>query len=362
MKPAKKAVVAAVRRGGTRAQPTMRLINLANSATQEAKFGLKPLETSAAMATPIAHSEFELIALPEPPQQRTRGMPWEEDDATFLRFRASLPCEVTADIIYEKVARPTLELDASAPQRSDEWHEARRFAVTASQFASASNENPTFSQAKLLTSKTYPKSNAFTGNAFTEWGAQHEKHAEEAFVQFLCEKLNATAEVKGEDVHFSDGSKLTHCAHKRGLIPFLGFSPDALLWSSDASEVALVEYKCPAYQRSGPGHPYANKNELNIPRQYMPQIQGSLHILRECYPATVCVRSWFVVWQAHQFFVTHVPYVESYASRIVSASSSFFKDQFLPACAEAVSLRDGILKANQIPSAIQDAGLPISEE
>jgi hypothetical protein len=344
--PGKCLATKAVRTRGTRALPTMRLITLANSVTSESKFGLAPLETSPAMATPIAHSAYELIDLPQPGEQRTRGMPWEEDDETFLRFRSTLPIEVTPEVIYDKVAKPALDMSAEGgPQRSEEWHAARRFAVTASQFASASNENPTFSQAKLLTSKTYPKQNAFTGNSFTEWGAQHEKHAEEAFVQFLCEQLNATSELKGDDVYFSDGSKLTHSAHKRGSIPYLGFSPDALLWSPDEKEVALVEYKCPAYQRSGPGHPYANKNELNIPRQYMPQIQGSLHILKECYPDTVCIRSWFVVWQAHQFFVTHVPFVPSYASRIVSASSAFFKDKFLPACVEAVSLRDGIVKA-----------------
>jgi hypothetical protein len=275
-------------------------------------------------------------------------MPWEEDDSTFRSFRAALPCEVTAEVLYDRVAKPSLDLDAGAEQRSEAWHAARRFAVTASQFASASNENPTFSQNKLLSSKTYPKQYAFEGNSFTEWGSQHEKHAEEAFVTFLCKVLNATSSTNElGDVLFSDGSKLTHCAHKRGTIPYLGFSPDALLWSKNDAEVSLVEYKCPAYQRSGPGHPYASKNELNIPRQYMPQIQGSLKILRECYPDTVCERAWFVVWQAHQFFVTHVPFVPVYADRIVSASSAFFKEKFLPACAEAVSLRDGIIKADE---------------
>jgi len=350
-KAAKKAFVSAVKpvvARKTRALPTLRLISLANSLQPEEKFGIKPLETSLAMATPLSHSEFELIDLPQPQEQRAqKGMPWEEDDATFIRFRSALPLELTPEVLYEHVAKPALDGPTDAPQRSEAWHAARSFAVTASQFASASNENPTFSQGKLLTSKTYPKQNAFTGNAFTEWGTQHEKHAEEAFVQFLSSKLQAIPVYVGDEVHFSDGSKLTHTSHKRGSIPYLGFSPDALLWSPDAAEVALVEYKCPAYQRSGPGHPYANKNELNIPRQYMPQIQGSLHILRECYPDKVCIRSWFVVWQAHQFFVTHVPYVPSYASRIVSASSAFFKDKFLPACVEAVSLRDGIVKASQ---------------
>jgi hypothetical protein len=120
----------------------------------------------------------------------------------------------------------------------------------------------------------------------------------------------------------------------------LGFSPDALLWNKDRTEVELIEYKCPAYQRSGPGHPYAAKNSICVPRQYMPQIQGSMHLLRERFPGVRCVRSWFVVWQAHQFFVTHVPYVPQYAERTVAAGTSFFHERFLPACIDAIKERD----------------------
>jgi hypothetical protein len=307
------------------------------------------------MATPIEHAAYELTELPTFSPRVPRAMPWEEDDQTFLRFRSSLPLNVTADVIYEHVAKPMLNGPLDGAQRSDAWHAARSFAITASQFASASGENPSMSANKLLTTKTYPRQEGFGGNAFTEWGSIHEKHAEEAFVQFLCERMQATStihEIGGErEVHFSNGSKLTHSTHQRDPSrPFLGFSPDALLWSEDGKEVSLVEYKCPAFQRSGPGHPYAAKNDLCIPRQYMPQLQGSMLLLRECFPGVQCNRAWFVVWQAHQFFVTQVPYVPRYASKIVSASSAFFKDRFLPACAEAVQLRDGILKSSNVAS------------
>ena len=327
--------------------PTMRLITLANSTPDcGTEFGLAPLTTSAAMSTPIAHSAYELTELPTfTPRGPVRSMPWEEDDETFLKFRATLPDIVTPDAMYEHVAKPLLT-GSDAPQRSEGWHLARAFAVTASQFASAANENPSMSKKKLLLSKTYPKANGFQGNAFTEWGTIHECHAEEAFVQFLCERKQTTAAtVEGGDVHFGDGSKLTHSALKRDPSkPYIGFSPDALLWNADGTEVALVEYKCPAYQRSGPGHPYAAKNSLCVPRQYMPQLQGSLQILRACYPDVKCVRAWFVVWQAHQFFVTHVPYVDRFASRILDASCTFFQKQFLPACVEAVKQREATVK------------------
>ena len=337
-------------RGGSSAPPTMRLVTLQNCDLPEAVFGVEPLTTTPAMATPIEHSVYELTELPTfeargPP----RGMPWEEDDATFLRFRQQLPLEVTPQVIYDHVAKPSLALPLDAEQRTEGWHAARSFAVTASQFASASNENPTMSANKLLTAKTYPKASGFAGNAFTEWGTIHEKHAEEAFVTFLSKSLGKVAnkDASNGDITFEDGSVLAHISHKRDpALPFLGFSPDALLWNKEKTEVSLVEYKCPAYQRSGPGHPYAAKNELCVPRQYMPQLQGSMLLLRKCYPEVACKRAWFIVWQAHQFFVTHVPYVPRFAEKIVADSTTFFKDRFLPACAEAVSLRDGILCAS----------------
>lgn len=327
------------------APPTMRLITLANCESTETVFGIKPLETSPAMATPIEHSAYELTELPVVEPRAPRAMPWEEDDAAYIKFRSRLPLAVTGDTIYEHIAKPLLAGPCDAPQRSDAWHLSRSFAVTASQFASAANENPSMSQNKLLASKIFPTKHGFGGNSFTEWGTIHEKHAEEAFVSFLCKVNNSTATTHetGSDteIRFSDGLCITHEAHKRDAAqPFLGFSPDGLLWNADKTEVALIEYKCPAYQRSGPGHPYAAKNDLCIPRQYMPQIQGSLQLMRGSYTGVRCVRAWFVVWQAHQFFVTHVPYVPRFADKIVQASSSFFKDRFLPACADAVTERD----------------------
>lgn len=341
VKPTKKRV-----RGGSSAAPTMRLVTIQNCDQPELSLGIAPLTTSPAMATPLEHSIYELTELPTVAPRTPKGMPWEEDDSTFLKFRRGLPLDITPTVIYEQVAKPLLDLPLDAEQRSEGWHLSRSFAVTASQFASAANENPSMSANKLLNSKTYPKAYGFAGNGFTEWGTQHEKHAEEAFVAFLATHCGKATPANG-DIVFADGSILSHISHKRDPTqPFLGFSPDALFWSNDAQEVSLVEYKCPAYQRSGPGHPYAAKNELCVPRQYMPQLQGSMLILRKCYPEVVCKRAWFVVWQAHQFFVTHVPYVPRFAEKIVADSTSFFKDRFLPACAEAITLRDGILRAS----------------
>lgn len=325
--------------------PTMRLITIQNSVDCPAQYGITPLTPPTAMATPLSHSVYELAELPSYSEQPTRGMPWEEDDEAFNRFRKTLPEDLTPETFYASVALPTYKT-VEGEQRSAEWHAARTFAVTASQFASASDENPNMSANKLLASKTYPKKDGFRGNPYTQWGVLHEEHAEEAFCKFLSEHLgDAVKETRDSSTpgkwHFKNGDTLEHPGFLRHPDnPCLGFSPDALLWNKDRTEVALVEYKCPAFQRSGPGHPYAAKNDLCIPRQYMPQIQGSLHLLRLMYPDK-CVRAWFVVWQAHQFFVSCVPYVPAYASRTVLASTAFFHDRFIPACINAIRERDG---------------------
>ena len=304
-------------------QPTMRLLSAAGGCLAvDAKFGIEPLQTSVAMFTPPEHSRFELIELSGNSRSESQyGMPWEGTREEFQAFRSKLPETVDADSIYERVVLPELKKPHDGPQRSREWHEARAFAVTASQFSQTS-ENA----ASLLKSKTYPKQHGFNGNAYTEWGAAHERHAEEAFQMFLHD--NGYTGI------------LEHPAHLRDPVrPFIGFSPDALLWDADRSEVALVEYKCPAARRSGPGHPYG-RDKFSVPPRYMPQIQGSLHLLRELYPGVRCVRAWFVVWQPHQFFVTHVPYAPLFASRTIECAEAFYRSRFLPACAEAVIERE----------------------
>ena len=84
----------------------MRLITLANCEVAETVFGIKPLETSPAMATPIAHSAYELTELPVVEPRAPRAMPWEEDDAAYIKFRSRLPLAVTGDTIYEHIAKP----------------------------------------------------------------------------------------------------------------------------------------------------------------------------------------------------------------------------------------------------------------
>jgi len=303
-------------------KPTARLMTLKNCESTAPKFGLNVFETSVALVTPSHHWSYELDSLPAPRPQDPHGMPWEtESNIAFRGFRRRLPAEVTPESIFTNIALPALSLPVTNAQKTPEWFQARAFAVTASNFGGTSDNAET-----LLKSKTYPLRHGFRGNSYTEWGSMHEKHAEEAFLAFLSER--------------APDCTLEHPAHLRDpQRPFLGFSPDALLWDKERTEVDLVEYKCPAARRSGPGHPYSN-DKLNVPSRYMAQIQGSLHLLRALNPGVRCVRAWFVVWQAHQFHVTHVPYVDQYASKTVDQAETFFKGRFLPACVDAVLTRE----------------------
>ena len=304
------------------AKPTARLLTLKNCESVVPKFGVNALETSPPQVTPQHHWSFELDSLPPPRPQEQHGMPWETtDNISFRAFRRKLPEQVTPESIFTNIALPALSTPVQSAQKTTEWFQARAFAVTASSFGGTSENAET-----LLNSKTYPLRYGFRGNSYTEWGSMHEKHAEEAFVAFLAER--------------SEGYTLEHPSHLRDPTrPFLGFSPDALLWDKDRTEVDLVEYKCPAARRSGPGHPYSS-DKLNVPSRYMAQVQGSMHLLRALYPGVRCVRTWFVVWQAHQFHVTHVPYVDLYASKTVEQAESFFNARFLPACVDAVRTRE----------------------
>jgi hypothetical protein len=303
------------------------------------KFGIPVFQTSPPLKNPEHHSVFSLDKLPSNwGEKRQSGMPWETDnDAEYAAFRSRLPSVVTGKSIYECVALPQLQMPYEASeQRSVDWHTARAFAVTASSFDAVSENAVT-----LLHTKTYPKKFGFNGNGFTEWGTLHEKHAEEFFVKFLQE-----AGFKGT---------LEHCSHLRSKEkPYIGFSPDGLLWTEDRKEVDLVEFKCPA---GGQGssvtseHPY-KKWSFSVPSRYMPQIQGSLEILRELHPNVQCVRCWFVVWQPHQSFVTHVPYIPLYASQTVARADAFFHDRFLPACADAVAAKDYDVFVSSVASSV----------
>jgi len=278
-------------------------------------------------STPEHHSVYEHQELVEPPKvSATFCMPWDNPD----EYEAlDLLEPLSSDLFLERYVKRTREQckqECEYPQRSDGWHKARAFSITASQFGSAVGHNKYLSRPGLLRSKIHPHLHTVT-SSYAEWGVQHEVHAEEAFRLFL--------ESRCDGLFSLDHPNLL----KHEDAPWVACSPDAILRRRDNGDVTeLVEYKAPAFHRNKVGHPY-DKEAYNIPRQYMDQIQGTMWLMRNYDVVTggrSVERCWFVVWQPHALYVTHIPYLEVYANRLMASVKDFFMKDFIDGCVEEV--------------------------
>lgn len=287
------------------------------------------------LSTPPSHSQYEMTPLREPDASGpTAGMPWENGGAELLALKTALNDEMTPDALYKAVVARTEDecsKEAQHPQRSDGWFQARKYAVTASQFGAAASHSKFQSSNKLLEAKVYPKKNPFTGSVFTQWGVDHEAHAEEAFKHSFLDG-------RATSLYNIDHPKM--CKHSSA--PWLSFSPDGILRRKDGDKdvIELIEYKAPAYSRDKQGHPY-HSDAYKIPKQYMDQMQGSMWLMRNLpvYPRSALVdRAWFVCWQPHAVHVTHVPYCPEYANKLIEVVKTFYFDRFLPKCVTAAEI------------------------
>ena len=185
--------------------------------------------------------------------------------------------------------------EAAAPQRSVKWKEARKFALTGSDFGAASGSNPYSSQQDLVTKKLW---NSFAGNDATKWGSTCEPLAGDAFLHWAKSTLDPEAKL-----------------HSFGLLkwsatPWLAVSPDGVLeWTDKGSKVFdLVEFKCPT-RISTEGHPYG-KYPHNTPPYYRDQMLGIWGLANENGGIVidgeprVLRDAWFVVWQPTTLWVT----------------------------------------------------------
>lgn len=279
--------------------------------------------------TPESHSEFEHLVLVDPPKVSPCFlMPWDD----FLQFDRlySLPCPLSMDSFIEHFVKRSREKcleEGTYPQRSDGWHQARAFCITASQFGAAVGHNKYLSRPKLLQSKVHPHLHPVC-SSFAEWGVEHEVHAEEAFKAFL--------EKQGSPFYIDHPNLLKHED-----APWVACSPDGVLTRRENGQeiIELIEYKAPAYYRNHTGHPYA-KDPYNVPKQYMDQIQGTMWLMRNydvIQKGRFVERCWFVVWQPHALYITHVPYLERYANSLMSHVRDFFMNDFAKECISEIS-------------------------
>ena len=293
--------------------------------------GIKAFETLT-LSTPEEHAQYEMTPLREPEHQPTpHGMPWENGGQDLRALKNALQNDMTPNGLFKAVVARTAEecfKEGEFPQRSDGWFNARKYAVTASQFGSAASHNKYQSADKFLQTKVFPKSNPFLGSEYTQWGVDHEVHAEEAFVKSFLD-------ARAKSLYNIDHPKI--CKHPDA--PWLAFSPDGILRrkDGDADVIELIEYKAPAFHRNKQGHPY-HSEAYKIPKSYMDQMQGSMWLMRNLsvYPRSALVdRAWFVCWQPHAVHITHVPYCPDYANKLIEVVKAFYFDRFLPKCITA---------------------------
>ena len=277
--------------------------------------------------TPESHGEFEWKDLPEPiPSVSLFCMPW--DDPLQHDYLCSLPHPLTTELFYTHIVQHNAdENEEKNEQRSEGWHRARAFCITASQFGSAVGHNKYQSKPALYRHKLHPHLNPLS-SPFAQWGVDHEAHAEEAFKVFLERRIGGMFSIEHPNLF----------KHKDA--PWVSCSPDGVLYrrENERDIVELIEYKAPAYYRNKIGHPYS-KDPFNIPRSYLDQIQGTLWLMRNhdvTRGGRTVERCWFVVWQPHALYVTHIPFMKEYADALMKSVYDFHTKEFIPGCIEEV--------------------------
>lgn len=225
---------------------------------------------------------------------------------------------------YQKFVARTPEQCAkelAAPQRSEEWLEARKLCITASQFGAAVGESQYQTPDALVIEKLW---NTFEGNAATEWGTNHEEHAKEAFLSWFRDYAEA---LNFKDVCFREENLMKFDAEA-----WMAVSPDGILqYTSEGIEhTDLVEFKCPAYLRNTVAHPYA-KYPRNTPTYYYTQTQGIMGYINAHHPTWKINKCWFIVWQPHQTWITLQPYDEAYYASLHSKLETWYFTKLLPA-------------------------------
>lgn len=227
--------------------------------------------------------------------------------------------------------------EGTAPQRSMEWKNARRFAITASDFGAALGNNAYCSPDDLVRKKVW---DTFRGNDATQWGSTQEVRAEEAFEAWAKENIAEDAQL-----HTFNLTKFSE-------VPWIAVSPDGVLtYTKDGVVHAdLVEYKCPTKTQTEV-HPY-QQHPKSTPPYYRDQMMGMAHYINACggIPLLGAKRklegAWFVVWQPRTLWVVkhEIDEVE-WTTRIFPGLRSFYFTKLLPAF---VWFHNGVLTQGEI--------------
>lgn len=206
-----------------------------------------------------------------------------------------------------RVTQADIERIAAAEQRSPEWHAARKWRLTGSNFAAALGHNPYTTPEQLVDNMLH---GGFTGNEATQWGCDHEDEA--------CAAYEAHMRTQFPDFAVRHtGLQIVYD------YPFLGVSPDGLCsyWDPDAGvrRQLLLEIKCPYRWR--PGSFYKD----TVPHYYYDQVQGCMGFLD--LPAAD-----FVVWTPVGMQVNRILFDAEYFEGVLRPGLiDFYERLFYPA-------------------------------
>lgn len=246
------------------------------------------------------------------------------------------------DYYKQYIERTDAECDeeAAAPQRSLKWKEARKFALTASDFGAAAGDNPYSTISDVLKKKLW---GTFNGNDATKWGTFCEPKASEAFLEWARANLDPKARL--HELNLTKWSKT----------PWLAVSPDGVLeYTKDgALQFDLVEYKCPT-RTFTETHPYS-KYKNNTPLYYYDQMLGIWGLTNENGGMMIegtprhLGRAWFVVWQPKTLWITTHDFMREEYDGLFLKLRNFYFGKFLPAL---VWLHNGLLAPGEIEPAL----------
>lgn len=254
--------------------------------------------------------------------------PFREDCVENFMYPQQKESEDMSAQLYFKTyisrTKEEIEEESKAPQRSEKWHLARRFCLTASDFGAAIGDNPYSSPEDCCRKKIWGN---FKGNDATKWGTFCEPKAAQAFLQYIHKTIDSKA-----ILHEIGVTKFHECA-------WLAVSPDGILEYTNPvtkeKQYDLVEYKCPTKIQSEE-HPYS-KYSKNTPSYYYAQMlgiwgyinqNGGLHLNNEKVILKEC---WFVVWQPKKLFVTKHVFVEEEWKQLYEKLRKYYFTIFLPA-------------------------------
>ena len=239
-----------------------------------------------------------------------------------------------AQYVYN-VTEDDIERIKVIDQRSEEWLNARKFRLTASNFGAAAGHCKHNPPMGLVRDMLW---HVFQGNEMTRYGTENEEQAFDAY-----QAHGILAQVDEVDAGTRPAHRVGFLAQEVGLHihpenPWMGVSPDGLVDVVDPGTGAvkrhLIEIKCPwkckdrALHSGDDFYPLEDLPgdlQLPIPHYYFDQMQGIMGALGLPFAE-------FIVWTSKEMQITRVPFLPDYwKDELFPSLRAFYFDKFVPA-------------------------------